>query len=295
MQPEDSFVVASAGMMRFFWWFLMPPHWLLEARLQLRAEESTDRRSGCGRVSGITEKGARRKGRSLEVAGTGWWRTLVGHCRSADWLRRLLVREKGSGIQALLGEQIMKRRSTSGSLLSLSQWLHTHSSSAHSPCCPLSAGPASPSLTTTTISRDSPMTKCLWSWTEGKSILGAAVDCGGVQGRQREREIEGRRSEGEGCRGMHTGMLGMLMWFVFFKGGVVGVYLSLLCHPFPPHAAHLGGGGAAPLIVNSSSAAVSERAKLQGFVCLSTGDRIRRCSSITDCCLYSSAGQARRC
>lgn len=77
----------------------------------------------------------------------------------------------------------MKRSSTSGSLLSLSQWLHTHSSSVPSPCCPLSAGLGSPSLRKST-SGDSPMTKCLKSWTEGKSILSMAMNRRGVLGRR---------------------------------------------------------------------------------------------------------------
>lgn len=64
----------------------------------------------------------------------------------------------------------MKWSSSSGSLLSLSQWLHTRSCSVPSPCCPLSAGLGSPSLRKS-CGRDSPMRKCLKSWTEGKSIL----------------------------------------------------------------------------------------------------------------------------
>lgn len=86
----------------------------------------------------------------------------------------------------------MKRSSISGSLLSLSQWLHTRSSSAPLPCCPLSAGLGSPSLMKS-CSRDSPMTKCLKSWTEGKSILSMTVNRGGVYG-------------GGGCMGVGGGM-----------------------------------------------------------------------------------------
>lgn len=93
---------------------------------------------------------------------------------AADWPRCLPVR--GAGSRALLEEQIMKRSATSGSLLLLSQWLHTHSSSAPSPCCPLSAGLGSRS-TTKKHSQDLPMTKCLRSWTGGKSI---SVNRGGV-------------------------------------------------------------------------------------------------------------------
>lgn len=87
-------------------------------------------------------------------------------------LFRPLIGRSGrqSESRALLGEQIMKWSSNSGSLLSLSQWLHTHSCSVPSPCCPLSAGLGSPSLTKS-CSRDSPMRKCLKSWTEGKAIL----------------------------------------------------------------------------------------------------------------------------
>lgn len=95
---------------------------------------------------------------------------------AADWPRCLPVR--GAGSRALLEEQIMKRSATSGSLLLLSQWLHTHSSSAPSPCCPLSAGLGSRS-TTKKHSQDLPMTKCLRSWTGGNSIS-KAVNRGGV-------------------------------------------------------------------------------------------------------------------
>ncbi len=48
--------------------------------------------------------------------------------------------------------------------------------------------------------------------------------------------------------------------------------------PFP--SPHLTWGVAQ--IVNAGSIGVSERAELRGFVCLSLGDCIRRCSSITD-------------
>lgn len=104
----------------------------------------------------------------------------------------------------------MKRSSTSGSLLSLSQWLHTHSSSAPSPCCLLSAGPGSPSLRKSCC-RDSPMTKCLKSWTEGKSILYMAVNRGGCRGGE-----GGSGGGGEGCGEMHAGML-MFSWGLSFS------------------------------------------------------------------------------
>lgn len=71
----------------------------------------------------------------------------------------------------------MKWSSTSGSLISLSQWLHTHFCSGPSPCCPLSAGLGSPSLRKS-YGRDSPMRKCLKSWTEGKSILSIQMSRG---------------------------------------------------------------------------------------------------------------------
>lgn len=125
----------------------------------------------------MTEKGVGWEGEEGRVQreeeeGGGCDAKLIGSARRG--LAAVAASREEAGSQALLGEQIMKRSSTSGSLLSLSQWLHTHSSSAPSPCCPLSAGLGSPSLRKS-FSRDSNMTKCLKSWTEGKSILSTAV------------------------------------------------------------------------------------------------------------------------
>lgn len=106
----------------------------------------------------------------------------------------------------------MKWSSNSGSLLSLSQWLHTHSCSVPSPCCPLSAGLGSPSLRKS-CGRESPMRKCLKSWTEGKSIL--------YRNKQRKGGLGGggrwwRWGDGmEGYEKMHSGILGCNLWSVF--------------------------------------------------------------------------------
>lgn len=167
----------------------------------------------------------------------------------------------------------MKRSSTSGSLLSLSQWLHTHSSSVPSPCCPLSAGLGSPSLRKST-SGDSPMTKCLKSWTEGKSILSMAMN---------RRGVLGRRGGGKGARRCIQGC-----WDadVFSRG------LSFSSSP-PFYSSHLTLG--ASQSVDAGSFWCERALSCEALcVCLSLGDCIRRCSSITDgsCCLYSSVGLA---
>lgn len=143
-------------------------------RAWTREEEDREHRNECGRVSKVRGSRGRMTGKGVGWEGEERKEGARGGCDAhrstllaADWLRCLPVR--GARSQALLEEQIMKRSATSGSLLSLSQWLHTHSSSAPSPCCPLSAGLGSP-FTTKTRSQDLPMTKCLRSWTEGKSI-----------------------------------------------------------------------------------------------------------------------------
>lgn len=156
----------------------------------------------------------------------------------------------------------MKRSSTSGSLLSLSQWLHTHSSSVPSPCCPLSPGLGSPSLNKST-SGDSPMTKCLKSWTEGKSILSMAMNRRGVLGRRGGRVQEDAFRDAD----------------VFSQG------LSFSSSP-PFYSSHLTLGASQSVDAGSfwCQTALSCEALC---VCLSLGDCIRRCSSITDgsCCL----------
>lgn len=73
--------------------------------------------------------------------------------------------------------------------------------------------------------------------------------------------------------------------FVYSKGCVrVGAFCLSSATLLFSHSSPWG----VSQILNSSSTAVSERARLQGFVCVSTGDCIRRCSSITDGAVVSS-------
>lgn len=140
--------------------------------------EQSERGRGRMTEKGVGWEGEERRG------GRGGEECSEGTVTHADRLCWPLIGCSGCqseelGAKALLGEQIMKRSSTSGSLLSLSQWLHTRSSCAPLPCCPLSAGLGSPSLMRS-FSLDLPLMKCLKSWTGGKSTLSMAVNRGGV-------------------------------------------------------------------------------------------------------------------
>lgn len=154
----------------------------------------------------------------------------------------------------------MKWSSSSGSLLSLSQWLHTRSCSVPSPCCPLSAGLGSPSLRKS-CGRDSPMRKCLKSWTEGKSVLSIEMS-------------RGRGGEGGGTGG------GVMGWRSTRRciQGFWDVICYGLCSTPPPPQSQPAKWWLQPL----RSRCQREPSCPALCVRLSVGDRIRRCSSITD-------------
>lgn len=163
----------------------------------------------------------------------------------------------------------MKWSSNSGSLLSLSQWLHTHSCSGPSPCCPLSAGLGFPSLMRKTCGRDSPTRKCLKSWTGGKSILSIEM--------RRRRGWGGGWGGGEEDGGLREDasreILGCNLLWCFFL---------LLT---PPHPTLPGSQPAKWRLQPRWSGCQRERDRRASpalCVCVSVGDCIRRSSSITD-------------
>lgn len=158
----------------------------------------------------------------------------------------------------------MKWSSNSGSLLSLSQWLHTHSCSVPSPCCPLSAGLGSPSLRKS-CGRESPMRKCLKSWTEGKSILSIEIS-------------RGRGGWGAGGVG-GGGVMGWRATRRCIQGSWDVIYgLSFSSSPPPPPQSQ----PAKWWLPSRRSWCQREPSSPALCVCLSVGDCIRRCSSITD-------------
>lgn len=165
----------------------------------------------------------------------------------------------------------MKWSSSSGSLLSLSQWLHTRSCSVPSPCCPLSAGLGSPSPRKS-CGRDSPMRKCLKSWTEGKSVLSIEMS-------------RGRGGEGGGTGG---GVMGWRSTRRCIQGSWDVICYGLCFSPPPSQPqSQPAKWWLQPLRSRC------QRAELPGFVCSSECRGLHQTLLIDhgqSGCLYSSTG-----
>lgn len=257
--------VGSIGMMKCFWRNekRTEPLWRACSHVSMKeGKEDRERRNGCGRVSKVrgsrgrmTEKGVGREERRCSEE----WGTVT----HTDRLCSQLIGRGACQSEELGLGRCLKSRLWSGAQPAAVSSYCLNGCTRIPPLLPRLAVRSQPAWALVPRRRSTARTY-LWrsAWDLGQEVnpslrLWTEEGCRGGGG-----------VHGDACRDAEMLMCSLRVVFV--------APLFLLCNAFGHFTLGM------PQIMGSGSVGVPERAEVRGFVCLSVGDCIRRCSSITD-------------